>query len=64
MVALDGRCAVPVVRTVIGWRQFFTTPIRAGKLKNWKSEKLTSRPAKLAHQIFRFSPTSDAPLKF
>ena len=42
-------------------RQIFTTSIRAGKLKNWKSEKLTSRPATRPTRIpdfqdFRFSP--------
>jgi hypothetical protein len=29
--------------------------VPTGKLKNWKSEKLTSRPAKLARQDFRIS---------
>jgi hypothetical protein len=42
--------------------RFFTTPIRAGKLKNWKSEKLTSRQATGSTRIsgfqdFRFSLT-------
>jgi hypothetical protein len=36
-------------------RQIFTTPIRAGKLKNWKSEKLTAYPLELECQDFRIS---------
>jgi hypothetical protein len=46
--------------------QDFRVTSGGGKLKNWKSEKLTSRPAtRLARipdfQDFRFSPTTDAP---
>jgi hypothetical protein len=51
-VTLDGRCVVPVVRTVIGRRQIFTTPIRAGKLKNWKSDMQTGEIGPPDFQVF------------
>ncbi len=46
--------------------QVFTVPTGAGKLKNWKSEKLTAgTPAQIARisdfQDFRFSPTHATP---
>ena len=45
----------------VGCRQIFTVAIRAGKLKNWKSEKLTARTLSQIARIsgfqdFRFSP--------
>ena len=51
---------------VPGRGQIFTAPIRAGKLKNWKSEKLTSSPATRHSRIsgfqdFRFSPAPPYP---
>jgi hypothetical protein len=39
-----------------GRGQIFTAPIRAGKLKNWKSEKLTSRQATQHSRISGFHP--------
>jgi len=52
---------LPVVRAVKGRCQDFTASNSAGKLKNWKSENLTSRPATQLPRIpgfqdFRFSP--------
>jgi hypothetical protein len=44
----------------------FQSDVRGGKLKNWKSEKLTSRPTPQPSRIpdfqdFRFSPITDTP---
>ena len=59
-----GNAVVMASVTVQG--QIFTGRVRGGKLKTWKSEKLTSRPApQLARipefQVFRISPDLSHP---
>jgi hypothetical protein len=55
-----------VTTSASGRRQIFTAPIRAVKLKTWKTEKLTARTLTQIARIpdfqdFRFSPAPPYP---